>query len=113
MFDITNKNINNKGNKILIKLLFRNCLKNLDNMYNNENYKKINDIKIQIEYSMTLIVKNKKNWNLLSIININKEIIKNINILFLNLKKIKAKSILRCYFHKYKLKLLVNYVLYL
>ena len=106
MFDITNKNINNKGNKILIKLLFRNCLKNLDNMYNNENYKKINDIKKQIEYSITLIEKNKINWNLLSIINIDKEIIKNINILFLNLKKIKAKSILRCYFHKYKLKTL-------
>ena len=106
IFDIKSDNVNNKGNKILIKLLFRNCLKKLDNLYNGQNDKKIDDIKKQIEYSMTLIQKNKINWNLLSIINIDKDIIKNINILFLNLKKIKAKNILRYYFNKYKIKTL-------
>ena len=103
---INNKNNNKKENKILIKLLFKNALNNLDNATNNQNYIKINEIKKQIEYAMNLVESNKINWNLLSIINIDQNLIKNINILFHNLKIIRIKSVLRYNFHKYKLRTL-------
>ena len=103
------KNKNGKGNKILINLLFRNAFKNLDNLYTNQNYKKINEIKKQIEYAMLLIEKNKINWNLLSIINIDTDLIKSINTLFYNLRIIRLKCILRYYFNKYK-KIALGYI---
>ena len=94
---LKNKNSKSKENKILIKLLLKNSIKNLNG--NNQNN---NIIKNQIETALILIENNKINWELLSILNINKDLIKSIKTLFHNLLMIRIKFILRYYFHKYK-----------
>ena len=94
---LKNKNSKSKENKILIKLLLKNSIKNL-----NGNNKNNNIIKNQIETALILIENNKINWELLSILNINKDLIKSIKTLFHNLLMIRIKFILRYYFHKYK-----------
>ena len=66
--------------------MFKNALKNLNNLENPQNINNINEMKKQIEYALTLVEKNKINWNLLSLININSDLIKTINIIFHNLK---------------------------
>ena len=104
-FELKLNNTINNENKIIIKLLLRNALK-CNNLINNQNNQYFNEIKKQIEFSLSLIENNKINWNLLSIINIDSNLLKNINILFHNLKIIKIRSILRNNFHKYKLKTL-------
>ena len=103
VFELKINNSINKGNKIMVKILFRNALKNLNSLNNDKNNQNINEIKKQIEYTINLIEKYKINWDLLSIINIDPVLLKNINILFYNLKIIKIKNILRNYFNKYKL----------
>ena len=105
-FELKIKNRNNKENKILIKLLFKNALKNLNNLENPQNINNINEMKKQIENALALVETNKINWNLISIININSDLIKTINIIFNNLKIIRLKCLLRNNFHKYKLKTL-------
>jgi hypothetical protein len=72
------KKNNEKNNKILINLLFRNSLKFLNNLNHNQDGN-ITEMKKQIEYAMTLIEDNEINWNILSIINIDKKIIKTLN----------------------------------
>jgi len=98
-FLIKNKNIPNKENMTLIKLLLKNAIKNLNTNCNDEK----DLIKNHLKNALVLIENNKINWELLSILNINEDLIKSIKALFNNLLIIKEKSILREYFHKYKL----------
>ena len=98
-FLLNNKNIENKENKVLIKLLLKNAIKNLNINCNEEK----DLIKNHLKNALVLIENNRINWELLSILNINKDLIKSIKTLFNNLLTIKEKLILREYFHKYKL----------
>ena len=98
------KNKKGKENKIMIKLLLKNAIKNLQEKEDTD--KKLKEIKKQIECALYLIEKNQINWELLSILNINKELIKSIKNLFHNLLRIKYLSLLRHYFNKYKEKTL-------
>ena len=98
-FLLNNKNIENKENKVLIKLLLKNAIKNLNTNCNEEK----DLIKNHLKNALLLIENNRINWELLSILNINKDLIKSIKTLFNNLLTIKEKLILREYFHKYKL----------
>lgn len=98
-FLLNNKNIENKENKVLIKLLLKNAIKNLNTNCNEEK----DLIKNHLKNALVLIENNRINWELLSILNINKDLIKSIKTLFNNLLTIKEKLILREYFHKYKL----------
>ena len=93
-----NKNIQNKENKVLIKLLLKNAIKNLNINCNNEK----DLIKNHIKNALILIENNKINWELLSILKIDQDLIKSIKALFQNLLLIKEKIILRNYFHKLK-----------
>jgi hypothetical protein len=103
LFELKIKNDNNNENKILINLLFRNALKHLEKINDANNIQNKNEMKNQIEYAMELLKKSKINWNLLSIVKINSDLIKTINIIFNNLKLIRLKNILRNSFHKFKL----------
>lgn len=98
-------------NKILIKLLLKNSLRNLNINHKNKNNDYKNIIKTHLEKALFLIETNKINWEILSILNINKDLISSIKILFQNLLIIKTKSILRYYFHKYK-KMTLGYTLF-
>ena len=96
---INDKNLINKENKILIKLLLKNSIKILN--INWDNSKDI--IKTHLKDTLKLIENNQINWELLSILNINKDLIESIKTLFHNLIIIKEKLILRNYFFKFKL----------
>lgn len=103
-FQINNKNnkiSSGSENKILIKLLFRHALNIFEEKKCNNK-----EIKKQIEYAMKLIETNNLNWKLISLINIDSDIIKSLKILFSNLSIIKNKFIVKNYFFKFKFKTL-------
>ena len=91
-----------KENKIIVILLIKNAIKNL-----NESHKVNKDIIIShFKQTLALIENNKINWELLSILNINKDLIRSIKTVLNNLILLKTKIILKQYFHKFKLQTL-------
>ena len=105
------KNPKEKENKILIKLLLKNAIRNLNTIHKNKNNNYKSVIKNHISKALSIIENHKINWEILSILNINEDLINSIKALFQNLLIIKTKSILRYYFHKYK-KNTLGYTLY-
>ena len=105
------KNSKEKENKILIKLLLKNAIRNLNTIHKNKNNNYKSVIKNHISKALSIIENHKINWEILSILNINEDLINSIKALFQNLLIIKTKSILRYYFHKYK-KNTLGYTLY-
>jgi hypothetical protein len=105
------KNSKEKENKILIKLLLKNAIRNLNTIHKNKNNNYKSVIKNHISKALSIIENHKINWEILSILNINEDLINSIKALFHNLLIIKTKSILRYYFHKYK-KNTLGYTLY-
>ena len=105
------KNPKEKENKILIKLLLKNAIRNLNTSHKNKNNNYKSVIKNHISKALSIIENHKINWEILSILNINEDLINSIKALFQNLLIIKTKSILRYYFHKYK-KNTLGYTLY-
>ena len=105
------KNPKDKENKILIKLLLKNAIRNLNTSHKNKNNNYKSVIKNHISKALSIIENHKINWEILSILNINEDLINSIKALFQNLLIIKTKSILRYYFHKYK-KNTLGYTLY-
>ena len=95
---VKNKKSKGKENKTLIKLLLKKAIINLKED-NNEN--KI-IIQKHIKTALNLIENNKINWEIISILNINKDLINWIKNLFYGLLIIKEKFTLKKYFHKFK-----------
>ena len=94
---------NKEKNKGLMKQILSNALNKRNTIKDDNDGEQIDVIKNQFETAQDILKEHSINIDLLSIINIDPSIINRISNIFTNLGIIKRRSILRCYFHKYKL----------